>query len=92
MTNLKLTPNKLSIIIPAYDEGRTIHLILDKIKNVNLLNELHKEIIVVNDCSTQNKYYEYDWEGIKIIHLKKNSKKILGGKGTYCFSASIEPN
>ncbi len=42
---------KLSIIIPAYNEGRTIHLILDKIKQVSLLNEIEKEIIIVNDCS-----------------------------------------
>ena len=26
--------NKLSIIIPAYNEGRTIHLILDKVRQV----------------------------------------------------------
>ena len=37
---------KLSIIIPAYHEGRTIHLILDKIKQVSLLNEIEKEIII----------------------------------------------
>ena len=43
---------RLSIIIPAYNEGNTIHLILDKIKNVQLLNEIEKEIIIVNDCST----------------------------------------
>jgi glycosyltransferase involved in cell wall biosynthesis len=44
--------NKLSIVIPAYNEGRTIHFILDKIKQVTLLNSLEKEIILVNDCST----------------------------------------
>ncbi len=54
MVNSKLTPNKLSIIVPAYNESKTIHLILDKIKNVTLLNEIHKEIIVVNDCSTDD--------------------------------------
>lgn len=42
---------KLSIIIPAYNEGRTIHLILDRIKAVNLLGELSREIIIVNDFS-----------------------------------------
>jgi glycosyltransferase involved in cell wall biosynthesis len=41
---------KLSIIIPAYNEGKTIHLILDKIKQSNLIN-IEKEIIIVNDCS-----------------------------------------
>jgi len=45
---------KLSIIIPVYNEGATIHLILDKIKKVNLLNEIQKEIIIVNDCSTDD--------------------------------------
>ena len=43
---------KLSIIVPAYNEANTIHLILDKIKSVELLNNIHKEIIIVNDCST----------------------------------------
>ncbi|QKJ28678.1 glycosyltransferase family 2 protein [Mucilaginibacter mali] len=41
----------LSIIIPAYNEGNTIHLILDKIKTVELVGGIKKEIIIVNDCS-----------------------------------------
>lgn len=45
---------KLSIIIPAYNEGFTIHEILNKIKKVNLLNDIEKEIIIINDCSTDN--------------------------------------
>ena len=43
--------NKLSIVIPAYNEGRTIHFILDKIKAVELTNNIEKEVIIVNDCS-----------------------------------------
>jgi glycosyltransferase involved in cell wall biosynthesis len=42
----------LSVVIPAYNEARTIHLILDKIKSVVLMNNLRMEIIIVNDCST----------------------------------------
>lgn len=42
----------LSVVIPAYNEARTIHLILDKIKSVVLMNSLKMEIIIVNDCST----------------------------------------
>jgi len=42
---------KLSIVIPAYNEGRTIHLILDQIEQVELLNNISKEVIIVNDCS-----------------------------------------
>jgi len=54
----------LSILIPAYNEAKTIQTILDKVLQVNLLNDLQKEIVVVNDCSkddTQNvlkKYFE----------------------------------
>ena len=42
---------KLSIIIPAYNEEKTIHFILNKIKDVQLINNIEKEIIIVNDCS-----------------------------------------
>ena len=45
---------KLSIVIPAFNEDKTIHLILDKIKNVVLVNGIEKEIILVNDCSTDD--------------------------------------
>jgi len=44
----------LSIIIPAYNEGPTIHLILDKIKEVILIHNIQKELIIVNDCSTDD--------------------------------------
>jgi glycosyltransferase involved in cell wall biosynthesis len=43
--------NKLSIIIPAYNEAKTIHFILNKILAVRLINNIEKEIIIVNDCS-----------------------------------------
>ncbi|MCL2682784.1 MAG: glycosyltransferase family 2 protein [Bacteroidales bacterium] len=45
---------KLSIIIPAYNEGPTIHYILDKVKKVELIGSLSKEIVIVNDCSKDN--------------------------------------
>ena len=44
--------NKLSIIIPVYNEAATIHLILKKVLAVQLINTIQKEIIVINDCST----------------------------------------
>jgi glycosyltransferase involved in cell wall biosynthesis len=46
--------NKLSIIIPAFNEGRTIHLILDKVRQVSLINNIQKEVIIVNDASKDN--------------------------------------
>jgi glycosyltransferase involved in cell wall biosynthesis len=42
----------LSIIIPAYNEANTIHLILDKVLKVDLPGQMKKELVIVNDCST----------------------------------------
>lgn len=44
----------LSIIIPCYNEENTIHLILDKIRDADLNWGLDKELIVVNDCSSDD--------------------------------------
>ncbi len=46
--------SKLSIIIPAYNEERTIHLILDKVRDVQLTGGIEKELIIVNDCSSDD--------------------------------------
>ncbi|TXB64761.1 glycosyltransferase family 2 protein [Vicingus serpentipes] len=45
---------KLSILIPAYNEAKTIHLILNKVKDVQLTSGIQKEIIIVNDFSSDN--------------------------------------
>lgn len=45
---------KLSIVIPAYNEGPTIHEILNLIAQVQLIGGFEKEIIIVNDCSKDN--------------------------------------
>jgi glycosyltransferase involved in cell wall biosynthesis len=42
----------LSILIPAYNEAATIHLILDKVIAAELPENMTKEIVMVNDCST----------------------------------------
>jgi glycosyltransferase involved in cell wall biosynthesis len=41
----------LSIIVPVYNEERTITTILDKINEVQLIGGVTKEVICVNDCS-----------------------------------------
>jgi len=43
----------LSLIVPAYNEAQTIHLILDKILDAPL-EGIKKEIIIVNDSSSDN--------------------------------------
>ncbi len=44
----------LSILIPAYNEEATLETIIELVQKVELLNDLKKEIIIVNDCSTDN--------------------------------------
>lgn len=59
---------KLSILIPAYNEANTIHLILDKVIAVQLIHDIEKEIIIVNDHSTD------DTQGI-IEHYIQNNQQ-----------------
>jgi len=52
----------LSIIIPAYNEAKTIHEILDRIKAVKLINGIEKEVLIINDFSsdeTEEKIHTY---------------------------------
>ena len=46
--------NKISIIVPAFNEESTISIIADKLLNLYLVNNIKKEIIIVNDCSNDN--------------------------------------
>ncbi|MBK9639269.1 MAG: glycosyltransferase family 2 protein [Bacteroidetes bacterium] len=45
---------KLSIVIPVFNEAKTIHLSLDKIGKVQLSEHMTMEVIAVNDFSTDN--------------------------------------
>ena len=47
-------PKKLSIIIPTFNEEDTILLVLDKIKQINLINNIEKDIVIIDDFSTDN--------------------------------------
>jgi glycosyltransferase involved in cell wall biosynthesis len=73
---------KLSIIIPAYNEAKTIHLILDKIKAAQLIDDIEKEIIITDDCSTDGtteaieKYLKENPElSIRSFKLDRNQGK-----------------
>lgn len=74
----------LSIVIPAYNEEKTIHLILDRIKNVDLRDGFHKEIIVVNDCSqdeTEQSILQYQRNNPTIKDIKYYKHATNKGKG-----------
>lgn len=74
--------NKLSVIIPAYNEAKTIQSVLEKVSKVELLGGIEKEIIVVNDCSSDDTEGEIlrfkTTSSANIIYLKHEVNK---GKG-----------
>ncbi len=74
---------KLSILIPAYNEGKTIHLILDKIKEVELVNNIEKEIIIVDDCSKDNTLEAVEFYKSKNpeLNIQLHSQPFNQGKG-----------
>jgi len=45
---------KLSIIIPAFNEAQTILMIMGRVVGVQLIGNIQKEIILINDCSTDH--------------------------------------
>lgn len=70
---------KLSIIIPVFNEEKTIVKILDKVFKLKI-PDVEKEIIVVDDGSSDNTAsqlakYEKTNRGIKVIINKKNKGK-----------------
>ncbi|HMW75573.1 MAG TPA: glycosyltransferase family 2 protein, partial [Saprospiraceae bacterium] len=76
-------PQKLSIVIPAYNEEKTIHHILDKVKAVVLIENIEKEILIINDCSkddTEGAIQRYMTQnpGIPIQYFKHDVNR---GKG-----------
>ncbi len=73
----------LSIVMPAFNEGNTIHHILDKIRVVNLSHNISKEVIIVNDCSTDHteqsvKNYMNEFPSLNIQYFRH---EVNMGKG-----------
>ncbi len=74
--------NKLSIVIPVYNEEKTIHEILGLVKEVELINNIQKEVILVNDASSDNseqvlKDYiaSHPDDGLQLYSHEKNKGK-----------------
>ena len=76
--------NTLSIIIPTYNDGKTLPTVLQRIKELKLIADISKEIIIVDDCSSDlletniESFIQTNNEYIKIIYCKHNKNK---GKG-----------
>ena len=73
----------LSIIIPVFNEENTIVKILNSLEKVILINNINKEYIIVNDCSTDNskdiinKFIKTN----KNVNIKLFSNEVNKGKG-----------
>jgi len=66
----------LSIIIPVYNEEKTIKEIVSKVKKVKLPVDINREIIVVDDFSGDRSYKILkNIDGICLIRHKKNLGK-----------------
>ena len=71
---------KLSIIVPVYNEINTLEIIIKKLVDLNLYNNIEKEIIIVDDNSTDGsakiiEKYESDYKFIKTYYKKENKGK-----------------
>jgi glycosyltransferase involved in cell wall biosynthesis len=67
---------KLSIIIPVYNEEHTIALCLKRVQQIKFRQGISKEIIVVNDGSTDKSVKILKQiKGINLIDIKKNRGK-----------------
>jgi len=76
------TIQKLSVVIPAYNEAKTIHFILNKIDEVILLNQIQKEIIIVDDCSKDNTQEVLnDYINQSSLNIRLIKHEINKGKG-----------
>lgn len=74
---------KISILIPVYNEEATIHSILDKVNNTQLINNIEKEIIIINDCSkddTKKIVLEYISQN-QGLNIQYYESKVNRGKG-----------
>lgn len=75
---------KLSVIVPAYNEEKTIYGILERIYAVSLIGQIEKEVVVVNDCSKDQTearllaFIEEKREGMTIVYEKHDKNQ---GKG-----------
>ena len=83
--NVSTLPHEkiLSIIIPAYNEQNSIRTILDKLHTIELLNGMGKEVVVVNDCSTDQteaRLFEFQ-EKYPELKIKYCKHEINQGKG-----------
>lgn len=75
--NGHLTKGKLTVIIPAYNEGASV---VDTIKSLKAQTCVPDEIIVIDDCSTDDTYAKAKSQGVKVIRPPKNTGSKAGAQ------------
>ena len=71
---------KLTILVPVYNEINTVEIIIKKLINLKLYNNIDKEIIIIDDLSTDGsretiKSYVSNYDFIKGVYKDKNKGK-----------------
>ena len=66
---------KVSVVIPTYNRFDYLLNAIESVKN-QTYDDI--EIIVVNDRSSEDSYYKYDFAGVNILHLQQNTKQVFG--------------
>mgnify|MGYP004503030355 FL=1 len=66
--------NKITILIPVYNEYNTLNKILAKIENIDFYG-LNKEIILIDDCSTDGTKELYKDLNYKVLYHERNLGK-----------------
>ena len=70
---------KVSVVIPSFN--RFVYL-QNAVRSVLGQSYPRVEVVIVNDCSTQNEYYTFDFKSfgpnVYIVHLPRNSRDLYG--------------
>lgn len=73
---------KVSVVIPTYNRFDYLLNAIESVKN-QTYDDI--EIIVVNDRSSEDSYYKYDFAGVNILHLDKNAVERHGRPMPGCY-------
>lgn len=75
--------SKLSIVIPVYNEERTVVLLLERVRDVVLQKGIQKEILLIDDCSTDSTVdlIEQFHDANQALDLKLHRHQKNQGKG-----------
>ena len=65
----------VTVIIPTYNR---FTFLLNAVESVRQQTHKNIELIIVNDCSTQEEYYTHKFDKCIVINLDKNSKARFG--------------